>query len=438
MQRLVDKNVDDAHDDGDDDGNGGGVGHGVGAGGHQNHQNNQGQQQIQLGGQLPELGKLVFGDALQAQLLGFQMDGDEDAGEVQEGGQNGQHHDLLVDNAGRLRHDEGGGAHDGGHDLAAGGGRGFHRAGELTLIAGLLHHRDGDGAGGDGVAHGGAGHHAAQGGGDDGHLGRAAGGGASHAVGQADKEIGNSGALQKRAENDKHDNKLLAGGNGGADDAVGGVKQVKEGLAQADIRPKGRKGIHNQNASHAQDGQAHAAAAQLHHDQNADHREGKQHGVGADNGVVGQGDLLRVKGEVEKGDAPHNHDDDVVPGQAVHLDMALPDGEIQISDDDNPAQESAQAKFGLVSVNQGQIYTEQGKSNCDELYNPLGGPLPHTDVGLPVKLFHDLVHIGRAPNLLGIRRGSADGRRNFLLFFPKTHVLLSFRRFVHTTDCGGV
>ena len=201
-----------------------------------------------------------------------------------------------------------------------------------------------------------------------------------------------------------------------------GIPATCGNIAQADIRPKGRKGIHNQYASHAQDGQAHAAAAQLHHDQNADHREGKQHGVGADNGVVGQSDLLRVKGEVEKGDAPHNHDDDVVPGQAVHLDMALPDGEIQISDDDNPAQESAQAKFGLVSVNQGQIYTEQGKSNCDELYNPLGSPLPHTDVGLPVKLFHDLVHVSRAPNLLGIRRGSADGRRNFLLFFPKTHV----------------
>ena len=44
------------------------------------------------------------------------------------------------------------------------------------------------------MAHGGAGHHAAQGGGDDGHFGGAAGGGTGHGIGQVDEELGDASA----------------------------------------------------------------------------------------------------------------------------------------------------------------------------------------------------------------------------------------------------
>ena len=199
------------------------------------------------------------------------MDGDVDAGEVQHGGEDGLQGHLGVGDAHVLGHQEGGGAHDGGHDLAAGGGRGLHGAGKLALIAGLLHHGDGDGAGGHGVAHGGAGHHAAQGGGDNGHLGGAAGGGAGHAVGQVDEEVGDAGALQEGAEDDEHHDVLLAHVDGGAHDAAGGVEQVVNHLTEADIG----EGIDEQSAQHTQDGDTHATAAQLHEGQNA--QNGQHH-----------------------------------------------------------------------------------------------------------------------------------------------------------------
>ena len=63
---------------------------------------------------------------------------------------------------------------------------------------------------------------AAQGGGDDGHLGRAAGAGTGHAVGQVDEEGGDARPLQERAEDDEEDDVGVADAHRGADDAAGG------------------------------------------------------------------------------------------------------------------------------------------------------------------------------------------------------------------------
>ncbi|CAN4042350.1 site-specific DNA-methyltransferase (adenine-specific), partial [Dysosmobacter welbionis] len=216
--------VDQAYGHGRHDCDGSGEGHGVHVGGDHDHQQHQGRQKVDLGQQLAHAGQLLSGNALQAQLLGLQMDGDVDAGEVQHRRQDGPHGDGAVGLAGELCHQEGCGAHDGGHDLAAGGGSRLHGAGELRLVARLLHHGDGDGAGGDGVAHGGAGHHSAQGGGDDGHLGGAAGGGTGHGIGQVDEELGDAGPLQEGAEDDEHHDELGAHADGAAEDAVEGVE----------------------------------------------------------------------------------------------------------------------------------------------------------------------------------------------------------------------
>ena len=154
------------------------------------------------------------------------MHGNEDAGKVQGGGQDGPGGDEAVAKARVLHHEEGRRAHDGRHDLAAGRGGGLHRAGKFRPVAVLLHHGDGDGAGGNGIAHRGAGDHAAQSGGDHGHLRRAAAGAASDGVCQLNKELGNACPLQERAEDNKEDDEGGAGTDGGADDAFGGVKQV--------------------------------------------------------------------------------------------------------------------------------------------------------------------------------------------------------------------
>ena len=121
--------------------------------------------------------------------------------------------------ADHFRHQERRSAHDGGHDLAAGGGRSLDRAGKLRGIAGLLHHRDGDGTGGNGVADGGTGDHAAQGGGDDRDLRRTAGSPADQRVRAVDEEVGDTGGLKERAEDDEQRDVGRADGDRGADDA---------------------------------------------------------------------------------------------------------------------------------------------------------------------------------------------------------------------------
>ena len=164
------------------------------------------------------------------------MDGNENSGKVQHSGQNSTKCHFRVGDVHIFRHQEGRRAHDGGHDLAAGGGCRFHCAGKFTLIPRLFHHGDGNRAGGDGVAHRGAGHHAAQGGGDDRHLGRAAGEASHQRVGQVNKKGGDACPFQKGTENDKHHNVLGADLNRFSHDAAGGVEQLVHDAFHADFQ----------------------------------------------------------------------------------------------------------------------------------------------------------------------------------------------------------
>ena len=96
------------------------MGHGLAAGGHQPHQQDQRNDQIAVAGQQLPLGQLLAGNTLQAQLLRLQMDGDKNAGEIQDGRQDRLDSHLRIGQLHVLRHQEGGSAHDGGHDLTAG------------------------------------------------------------------------------------------------------------------------------------------------------------------------------------------------------------------------------------------------------------------------------------------------------------------------------
>ena len=138
--------------------------------------------------------------------MGFVVDADEDAREIQDGGDDGGFYHLGIGEAGAVRHQEGGGPHDGGHELAAGGGGGFHRAGKFRAIAQLFHGGDGKGAGTNGIGHGGTGDRALQGGCDNRHLGGAADALAGQGVGQIDKQLAHAGFLQEGAEEDKQEN----------------------------------------------------------------------------------------------------------------------------------------------------------------------------------------------------------------------------------------
>ena len=97
-----------------------------------------GDEQIALDRELPAGDHLAARDALEAELLGFEVDCDEDTRKVQERRENRLERDLAVGNADILRHQERGRAHDGRHDLAAGGGCRLNGAGKLGLVAGLF------------------------------------------------------------------------------------------------------------------------------------------------------------------------------------------------------------------------------------------------------------------------------------------------------------
>ena len=405
--------MDEPDDKGSQDGIGGGGGHGLCAGGHQPYQQDQRQDQINVSEQIAPLGQLRAGNTLQAQALCLQMDGNENAGEVQNSGEDGLHSYLRIGQIHVFRHQEGSGAHDGRHDLSAGGGGRFHRAGKLGLVAGLLHHGDGHGAGGHGVAHGGAGHHAAQGGGNDGHLGGTAAGPAGHAVCKVNEEAGDAGALQERAENDEQNDVSEAHIDGRANDAGGGVEQlihhVLQGVIEAGVVAELIiESVDQQSAYHAQNGDAHAAAAQLHQHQNADDADDHMDGLNAG----GQLDKRQcIEGKVEEAACAHYHQHDVVPGQGVDLHMAFLGRVGQKAQDNDAAHKQGQAHLGQGGGKQGHIQAVQGENRHDHRDDDLGYALPYAGGGLTVILAHDLVQIGlhiaaAVSGGSGIHRGS--------------------------------
>ena len=138
-------------------------------GGNQHH---NGAQQIQAGqdGLALQIHLHRFTGA--GTLFGQHVDQQEDGQGVHNGGDHGGLADGHVGDAQHFGHQEGDGAHDGGHDLAAGRGSSFDSASFLGGIADLLHHGDGHNAGAGHVGGGGAGDHAHQTGGHNSSLGR--------------------------------------------------------------------------------------------------------------------------------------------------------------------------------------------------------------------------------------------------------------------------
>ena len=154
------------------------------------------------------------------------MHAEEDTEEVQECGQDRTHDDISIGNADHFRHQERRSAHDRGHDLTAGGRRSLDRAGKLRGITGLLHHRDGDGTGGNGVTDGGTGDHAAEGRRNDRDLCRTAGSPADQRVRAVDEEVCNTRGLQEGAEDDEQRDVGRADADRGAEDTGRGVEEV--------------------------------------------------------------------------------------------------------------------------------------------------------------------------------------------------------------------
>ena len=347
---ALQEEVDEANGNGRQNRISGRMGHGLAAGGHQPNQQNQRDDQIAITGQYLPLGQLVTGNAFQAQLLGLQMDGDKDSGEVQNGRQDGLNRHLRIGDLHVFRHQKRSRAHDGRHDLAAGGGGSFHCAGKLRLVASLFHHGNGERSGGNGIAHRGAGHHAAQGGADHGHLGGTTAGPTGNTVSEADEEIGNAGALQKRTEDDEQNDIGIANVDRRADDTGSRVKQlIDNGLESviqrcrihcAGIAELVDESVNDQRAGHAKNGHAHAAAAQLHQDQHtndADHDMYRLNAGGQPHQRHG------VECEIEEAACADDHQDNIIPRQGIDVHAAFFCRIGQKADDDDASHKNRQS-----------------------------------------------------------------------------------------------
>ena len=322
------------------------------------------------------------------------MDGHEDTGEVQNGGEDCVHSNLDVGDAHVLSHQEGSSAHDGRHDLTAGGSGSLNGSGELGLVAGVLHHGDGDGAGGNGVADGGAGHHAAKSRGDNGNLGGTAGSPTHRAVSQSDEEVGDTGSLKEGAENNEHTDELGADLNGGGQHAGGavehGVDNARQGLT-------GSEGIDHQHADDAQDGDTDTAAAELSHDQNANDTDGNVEGgeLGCAGDVVAH-HIHVVERIPEERECAGNHDNDIIDGHTVGSHVTLLDGIGEEAHDNDAAQEHGQTDLKVRGGEQSGIDAVQREDDVDSAHKQLGLAGPDTDVGLCVILTHQRIDLCRS------------------------------------------
>ena len=365
------------------------------------------------------------------QAPGLKVDYDENTGEIQHRGEDRPKGDLTVGDAHVLGHKERRRAHDRRHDLASGGGRRLHGAGEFRPVARFLHHRDRDRAGGDGVAHAGAGYHAAQSGGDHGHLGRTAGIASHQGVGEVDEKLRDPRTLQESPENDEYDDVFGTDIDGGVHHAGGGIEKVVDHLAETYII----KGVGHQGPHYAQNGDTHTAAAQLHVGQDGHHGHHHHFGVGGHGG--GQpDDALRVSREPEKTEGAREHQQYVVPGKGVDANMLLGDRVSQIAHDQHAAEKDVQPDLRHQRAEQRLPHAVEREGCGQKTHDLPRRPLPDPGVGLAVIFFHHRFHVrGGADSLFRLRSG-VRGRIGTFVFVCHIGVVLSYAGFGRPRHSG--
>ena len=156
-----------------------------------------------------------------AGALGLEMHREEHGQIVEQGRQEGPDGHREVADIEELGHDEGGGAHDRRHDLAAGRRHGLDRPREGRAVADLLHQRDREDAGGHHVRDRAARYRAEQAAGHHRHLGRPAGRRAGERQGEVHEQLACLGSLDEGAEQDEQDDVAGADRQRDAEDALG-------------------------------------------------------------------------------------------------------------------------------------------------------------------------------------------------------------------------
>ena len=168
--------------------------------GHDNRENNQRQEHVEILKDIFALRELFLRNAGEIVFRRFDVNHQKHGKEVQKSRNDGREHDLGVGRANQFCHNKRGRAQNRGHNLSAGRGGRFDCRSKFGLIADRSHQWDGKRAGRDDVRDGVAGDGAKKSTGDNGDLCRTAALGARQRHGKIDEERSCAGEGQKCAE----------------------------------------------------------------------------------------------------------------------------------------------------------------------------------------------------------------------------------------------
>ena len=290
--------------------------HGGVAGGQEGNDGNKRNSQMAFFFHNPAPGfQLASGGAFQVVFLGFEMNAQEYAQEVKDGGNHGGFDDFHVGDAYEFSHEEGSGTHNRRHELPAGGCGCFYGAGEVFVVAQFLHHRNGEGAGTYYVGYGRAGNGTLKGTGDDRYFSRSAGGPAGQGIGNIDEKLAKACFFQVSAEEDEEEDEGGRYAQRNTEYAFGGEEEVSYHLVDGESSVCQRPGhvgaqeaIKQEAENYDDDRKAYdtAGSFQYHHNTQESH-----HGVGRCNGAGAEDELLVVHQDVYRRDDCQYGEEDI-------------------------------------------------------------------------------------------------------------------------------
>ena len=259
----------------------------------------------------------------------------------------------------------------------------------------------------DGVGDRAAGHHALQRACHDRDLGRAAGGGARHGVGQVYEEVRYARALKEGAEDDEHHDELGADVDRRGEDALRGVEEAVDDGVEA---LAARKGVYEQRARHEEYGQAHAAAAELREHEHTDYADdvvGHRHADGAREHAA---QVVVGEAVVEERRRAQDHEHDVVPRQGVDLDVLLAGRVGQEAEDHDAAHEGGEAYLDGGPGGKRGVDAVGREERHEDIDDELGSALPDARVRLAVVLAHDGLDVLHRAHVGGLVLLRLEGR----------------------------
>ena len=191
------------------------------------------------------------------------------------------------------------------------------------------------------------------------------------------------------------------------------------GGPQAFAEPIVIDGIEHEDGGHAEDGDAGAAAAELHGGQDADDADDDL--IAADiQEAQADGEVLGAEADIKEGSGTQDHQYPVIPGDVVGLLHALFGRIDQVAAEEDTAQEAGITDQVQPGGKQGHIDHEDREGRQNAVDGPLLPAGPDAHIGIPVILAHDLVHSRRVEFLfcgLGLRLCRSRGGLIYFVAF---------------------